>query len=216
MLDSVQRPITAFEWVTEILKQRPLEKEEVDAFGQYFNCAAVLGFKEFRKLMRPRMIEGWWTDEIAATFQQFYDDLVAGKRPKLAIGAPPQHGKSWAATDFIAWVAGKNPDPSTIFASYSDDLGTRTNLDLQRAFTTPQFRSSFPDTRVGEHGWQFNTNLIEYAGRSGSFRNTTIGGAINGMELHLGVIDDPVKGRACSPRRPSRKKFLRRHAAGPD
>src|SRR6202022_633208 len=43
---------------------------------------------------------------------------------------------------------------------------------------------------------QCNTSLIEFAGYSGSFRNTTIGGAINGMELHLGVIDDPVKGRA--------------------
>jgi len=30
----------------------------------------------------------------------------------------------------------------------------------------------------------------------GSFRNTTIAGQINGMELHLGVIDDPLKGRA--------------------
>ena len=32
--------------------------------------------------------------------------------------------------------------------------------------------------------------------RRGSFRNTTVGGQINGLELHLGVIDDPVKGRA--------------------
>jgi hypothetical protein len=156
--------------------------------------------------MRPRMIEGWWTNEIAEALQQFYEDLVAGKRPKLAIGAPPQHGKSWAATDFVAWVAGRNPDLKTIFASYSDDLGTRTNLDLQRAFTTPQFRSSFPGTRVGEHGWQFNTNLIEYAGRAGSFRNTTIGGAINGMELHLGVIDDPVKGRAEAQSKTTRER----------
>jgi hypothetical protein len=46
-----------------------------------------------------------------------------------------QHGKSWAATDFIAWVAGHNPDLKTIFASYSDELGTRTNLDLQRMMT---------------------------------------------------------------------------------
>ena len=39
-------------------------------------------------------------------------------------------------------------------------------------------------------------NLIEYAGHAGSFRNTTVEGAVNGMELHLGVIDDPIKGRA--------------------
>ncbi len=44
-------------------------------------------------------------------------------------------------------------------------------------------------------GWQCNNSLIEYAGFKGSFHNTTVNGAINGMELHLGIIDDPVKGR---------------------
>jgi hypothetical protein len=41
-------------------------------------------FRSFRKLMRPDMLENWWTDEIAAHLQQFYRDLVAGRRPKLA------------------------------------------------------------------------------------------------------------------------------------
>ena len=54
----------------------------------------------------------------------------------------------------------------------------------------------FPHTQIGAHGWNCNTELVEYVGRDGSFRNTTVEGAINGMELHLGVIDDPVKGRA--------------------
>jgi hypothetical protein len=38
--------------------------------------------------------------------------------------------------------------------------------------------------------------LLEFVKHTGSFRNTTINGSINGMELHLGVIDDPIKGRA--------------------
>jgi hypothetical protein len=33
-----------------------------------------------------------------------------------------------------------------------------------------------------------NSELLEYRGYAGSLRNTTIEGAINGMELHLGVI----------------------------
>ena len=41
-----------------------------------------------------------------------------------------------------------------------------------------------------------NTQLIEFVDQRGSFRNTTVEGQINGFELHLGVIDDPVKGRA--------------------
>jgi hypothetical protein len=33
------------------------------------------------------------------------------------------------------------------------------------------------------------------AGHAGEFRNTTVAGSINGLGFHLGVIDDPVKGR---------------------
>jgi predicted phage terminase large subunit-like protein len=163
-------------------------------------------FWAFRRYMRPGMLWGWWAEQVAVELQHFYLDLVAGKRPQLALMAPPQHGKSWAATDFIAWVAGKNPNLKTIFASYSDDLGMRTNLDLQRMFMSPAYRSTFPNTRIGVHGWQCNTSLIEFAGHSGSFRNTTIGGAINGMELHLGVIDDPVKGRAEAQSKTTRER----------
>jgi hypothetical protein len=41
-----------------------------------------------------------------------------------------------------------------------------------------------------------NTELIEFCNNIGSFRNTTIEGSINGMELNLGVVDDYSKGRA--------------------
>ncbi len=37
--------------------------------------------------------------------------------------------------------------------------------------------------------------IIEYVGCDGSFRNTTVRGAINGEALDLGIIDDPIKGR---------------------
>jgi hypothetical protein len=72
----------------------------------------------------------------------------------------------------------------------------RTNLALQRTYNNPAYLTLFPNMAVGEHGWVCNTELIEFPGFDGSFRNTTIEGAINGMALDLGVIDDPVKGRA--------------------
>jgi hypothetical protein len=46
------------------------------------------------------------------------------------------------------------------------------------------------------HRLALNSNLIEYVDHVGSFRNTTVRGQITGMEQHLGVIDDFVKGRA--------------------
>src|ERR1700730_2620410 len=53
-------------------------------------------FYWFRRLIRPEMKTNWWTDCIEADLQRFYEDLAAGKRPKVAMMAPPQHGKSWA------------------------------------------------------------------------------------------------------------------------
>jgi hypothetical protein len=76
-------------------------------------------FGLFRKEIRKGMLWGWWTQEVSWQLQRFYNEMVAGMRPKLAISAPPQHGKSWAATDFIAYVAGQQPDRKTIFGSYS-------------------------------------------------------------------------------------------------
>lgn len=161
-------------------------------------------FTEFRKLVRPDMVRGWWIEEVEGELQGFYEALVRGERPKLALMAPPQHGKSWAVTDFIAWVAGKSPELKSIFASYGDDLGMRTNLDVQRLMATPAYQKIFSQLRVGVQGWQCNTSLIEFPHHAGSFRNTTVNSAINGLGLHLGLIDDPVKGRREANSKPTR------------
>jgi predicted phage terminase large subunit-like protein len=152
-------------------------------------------FFAFRRYIHPHMLWGWWVQQVSIELQKFCDDLVAGRRPKLVLQAPPQHGKSITAEDFIAWVAGRNPNLKIIYASFSDDLGIRTNLALQRMIQSSPYQLAFANTRVGESGWQCNNELIEFVGCQGSFRNVTVNGAVNGMELHLGIIDDPVKGR---------------------
>jgi predicted phage terminase large subunit-like protein len=113
----------------------------------------------------------------------------------MALMAPPQHGKSTAMRDFISWVAGNNPDRNVIFASYSDELGIETNVTVQRMIMSPRYRRIFPNMRIGDVRWQRNSSLIEFGDHKGSFRNTTVAGGITGFGLHLGIIDDPVKGR---------------------
>jgi predicted phage terminase large subunit-like protein len=158
--------------------------------------AARSSFVAFRRIIRPGMAWGWWVEQISLELDYFYAALVAGKRPKLVIMAPPQHGKSTAAEDFTAFLAGVNPDLKTIYASYSEDLGTRMNGNLRRLIQSQRFRGIFGNTRIGAPGWQMSSNVFDYVDHTGSFRNTTVGGAITGMGLNLGVVDDPVKGRA--------------------
>jgi predicted phage terminase large subunit-like protein len=176
-------------------------KLDLDAWANEFvrtlHRRARDDFRLFRQLIHPDFSCGWWTDDVARELQQFNRDLKAGRRPKVALMAPPQHGKSTAVLDFIAWSAGNNPDLKTIFASYSDELGTTANRYLLRTITSNDaFGKIFPDLRVGAPGWSANSNLIEFVGHQGSFRNTTVDGAINGFGLNLGVVDDPVKGSA--------------------
>jgi len=121
----------------------------VEAIGDAAAFEAREYFWEFRKRIRPDMKRGWWVAQVESELQKFREQLVRGDRPKLALMVPPQHGKSWAAEDFIAWIAGNNPELKTIYASYSDDLGTLHNANLQRRFQSHPFRRIFPNTRIG-------------------------------------------------------------------
>jgi predicted phage terminase large subunit-like protein len=174
----------------------PLDRARLLAEAERARAQAREEFFAYRQYIDPDILWSWWVQETSLHLQQFYEDLVAGKRPKLALLAPPQHGKSRVAEDFIAYATGRNPDWKIIHASFGDELGLRTNLNLQRTIMSPRYQQVFGNTRIGANGWACNNNFIEFAGHAGSFRNVTVNGAINGLELNLGVIDDPVKGRA--------------------
>ena len=159
-------------------------------------------FISYRKLINPKNKWGWWQEEVANELQQFFVDLIAGKRPKLVIQAPPQHGKSVQVIDFISWLAGKNPHLRTIYTSFSERLGVRANLKLQRLYDSDIYHEIFPNTLINKSNsvtisGQFlrNREILEYCDNEGYFRNTTVGGSITGEGLDLGVIDDPIKGR---------------------
>jgi hypothetical protein len=123
-------------------------------------------FWQYRVLIDPNLFDGWWQIHASDHLQWFYEDIEAGKRPKLVLQAPPQHGKSRMVTDFVTWAAGKNPDLSTIFTSYSDELGTIANLRFQRILELPVYRKIWWNTHLAgnddEGRWQRNTSVCEY------------------------------------------------------
>lgn len=153
-------------------------------------------FWHFRRyLHRKRAMKwGWWQQEVAEVLQAFWDELSAGRRPKYVLQAPPQHGKSVQVVEFLAWVAGHDPDLRSIYASFSERLGVRANLMMQRIMDSARYRAVFPGVQLGG-GAVRNRELLEYDGHGGYFRNTTVRGSITGEGLDLGIIDDPIKGR---------------------
>jgi predicted phage terminase large subunit-like protein len=154
-------------------------------------------FWAYRQLMNPKMKVGWWQRLIAHRLQGFSEDLQKGRRLKLVIQAPPQHGKSEMVTDFTAWMLGHDPELKTIYTSFSERLGIRANLRLQRIFDSLKYKLAFPETRINEASGQTlrNQEILEISGHYGYFRNTTVGGSITGESLDVGIIDDPIKGR---------------------
>src|SRR5215467_2796625 len=123
---------------------------DLDAWAEMYVAAlytlALNDFGLYRQLLHPDMLWGWWLEEAARELTRFSHDLVAGRRPKLALMAPPQHGKSLTVWDFISWIAGKYPDRKTIYASYSDELGTSANRYPFRTISGNNvFRKIFPD-----------------------------------------------------------------------
>lgn len=159
-------------------------------------------FWAYRQYLTPSIKKGWWQREVAGHLQQFKEDLLAGAAPMLVIQAPPQHGKSFQVIEFLSWLVGHDPDLRCIYASFSERLGVRANLRLQRIFDSEKYHRLFPGTKInssnvvtvsGQH--LRNREILEFVDREGYFRNTTVRGAITGEGLDLGVIDDPIKGR---------------------
>lgn len=179
----------------------PVEDEVTALIQMLQHAEARESYWAFRCLMDPELIIGWWQYDAATHLQKFFHDWEAGKRPVLIISAPPQHGKSDLVEDFLAWLAGRNPHLSLMYASYSDELGSRCNMSLQRTFGSEIYNRVFPRTRIVMAGerthdrYVRNTTQIQFVGHRGSFRNTTVQGQVTGMRVDIGVLDDPIKGR---------------------
>jgi len=169
-------------------------------------------FFQYRKLINPSIKINWFVQEIADKLQKFVIDLENGLKPMLVIEAPPQHGKSEAISDLISWIAGRNPHLRTIFASFSERLGIRANLKLQRLYSKKAYKDIFPGTKINDKSTVTgvahlrNREILEYVDKGGYFRNTTVQGSITGESLDLGVVDDPIKGREAANSETTRNK----------
>jgi len=177
---------------------------DIDVLEEWWVQKSRVNFLAYRKYMRSNTyVDGWFMTDLANQLQKFYVDLKNGLRPILLIQSPPQHGKSWTVTDFAAWISGVWPTLRLIYASYSDTLGVRCNLQLQRFFDSEKHRRIFPDMAISANirgNVKRTSKQIEYLGEDGEptggqFRNTTTGGPVTGESLDLGLIDDAVKGR---------------------
>ena len=153
----------------------------------------------------PSYKMGWVHEEICLELDAFLEAVVQGTSPRLMITMPPRHGKSELATRrFPAYAFGRHPDLSVISTSYSADLSSRMNRDVQRIMDNPLYQALFPETllsgknirTVASGSYLRNSDIFEIVGHKGSYRSSGVGGGITGMGGDILIVDDPFKDRA--------------------
>lgn len=175
------------------------------AIHELHRRAARQSLAEFIQYTKPDYDAGWVHREICETLDRFLESVQAGQSPRLIICMPPRSGKSEISSRrFPAYALGRFPDLNIIACSYSADLSSRFNRDVQRIIDAPPFAEIFPDVglsgrnvRNDARGSYIRTSdLFEIVGHAGSYRSTGVGGGITGQGADILIIDDPIKDRA--------------------
>ncbi len=142
---------------------------------------------------------GWFHKTVCEELDRFFDEVEAKKSPRLILCAPPRHGKSeLVSRRFPAYALGRNPDLQIIATSYSADLASSMNRDVQRIIDDDPFKEIFPETTLGQSGrsgFIRTSDKFEVVGRRGAYRSAGVGGGITGMGADIAIIDDPFKDR---------------------
>lgn len=147
----------------------------------------------FVEASKPTYLAGWVHKDICRRLEQFEQDVVEGKSPRLMLFMPPRHGKSQIASiDYPAWHLGRNPKHEIIACSYSASLAMGFSRKVRTQLRSPEFTAVFPacelDPEVqAAEGWQTTAG--------GGYVPAGVSGPITGKGAHVLVIDDPVKNR---------------------
>jgi len=159
---------------------------------------ASKSFKDFVKYTKPDYIFNWHHLLLLDYLQKFAE----GKIKKLMVFMPPQHGKSELTSRRLpAYILGINPKAKIIGCSYSADLATSFNRDVQRIIDDEKYNDIFPETllngsnvRTAAKGnYLRNSDLFEIVEHRGFYKSVGVGGSLTGTPADIGIIDDPVK-----------------------
>lgn len=153
--------------------------------------ASLLAFTCFMK----SDYEITWFNQIIA--KELFNWII-GITPRLMITLPPRHGKSELISRHLpAFLLGRYPNAQIMTASYSPDLASSFNRDVQRIMCEPKYQLIFPSRKIAASS-NFNVrnaSMFEIENHTGFYRSVGIGGALTGMGATHFIIDDPIKNR---------------------
>lgn len=152
---------------------------------------------EYCKLMNPSFYkkDRLFLKELCDKLQQFYyDDTEI-----MIVNAPPRHGKSFTATNFVEWVFGVNPNEKIISGSYNEDLSKTFSKKVRDTISTEKisedkivYSDVFPETKIKFGTAEAKKWQVE-ASEQINYLATSPTGTATGFGATLEVIDDLIK-----------------------
>lgn len=135
-------------------------------------------------------------------------DVEDGKLDELMVSLPPRVGKSTMVSFFLTWHAGRDPEASNLYTSYSDTVTNafyRGFLEIVQDPYTYRWADVFPMARVVATDAKKSTVNLQRRKRYASLTCRSIDGTLNGACDASGVMvgDDLCSGieEASSPGR---------------
>jgi predicted phage terminase large subunit-like protein len=122
-----------------------------------------------------------------------FEAVERGDIPRLMIMMPPGSAKStYGSILFPPWYLGRNPKRSVIGASHAGELAERFGRRVRNLVGSSEFRRVFGYGLSGDNAaagrWETE--------RGGEYYAVGVDASVTGRRADLGIIDDPVKGRA--------------------
>lgn len=188
--------ITAIENAEEMLKRQAIE-----------------GLLPFTLYTYPDYQVDWFHKELCEKLDLWIDKKIK----RLMVFMPPRHGKSELGSRRTpALIFGKYPTRNVIATSYSDDLASDMNRDVQRIIDDEPYKRLFPETMLNSKNiktsargnWLRNASLFEIVEHGGRYRSAGVGTGITGMGAGYLIIDDPFKDNTEADSPTIRKKIF--------
>lgn len=165
------------------LARRELARRDLAEF--VYRYGDTLGAREMKR--------GWFHRVLADTMKQFIEDVLAGKRPRLIIEAPPRHSKSLFVTRaFIPWMLASYPRLSALVSCSTQRLCDDFGRDIRNVMGSPDYLAAYPHAKP-ESDSQSMDALRTVSG--GKYRLISAGSAIPGFGADILIGDDIVGGR---------------------
>lgn len=169
---------------------------------EQFKRKSRVDLKNFVQYTKPDYELRWFHELICDKLTALIDGTLGKK--KLMIFVPPQHGKSeLSSRRFPAFALGKNPNIRIALCSYSSDLASSFNRNIQTIIDDPNYSKLYPQTKLNgqnvstdvKKGALRNSTVFEIVGHRGFLKTVGVGGSLTGTSVDLGIIDDPYKDR---------------------